>query len=95
MAELTRLLSDKRTGVPSLGVVEVGLSLPVALCDTPEESHLGTQGTYIAVVTNGGGVVAILFAIAEAVTPRSVHVLTAHGEINRARETMLPEDRGI
>ena len=92
MAKLPGLLTDEGSGVASLGVVEIGLSPPVTLRDTPEESHLGTHCMHIAIVPDSSGIVAILFAIAEAVTPRSVHILTAHGEINRAREMMLPKD---
>ena len=42
VVELPRLLTDEGSGVASLGIVEVGLRPPVALCDAPEESHLGT-----------------------------------------------------
>ena len=42
VVELPWLLTDEGTGVASLGVVEVGLRPPVALCNAPEESHLGT-----------------------------------------------------
>ena len=95
MLELPRLFAHEGTRIASLGAIEVRLGAPVAFVQATEEPRLEAQGVHIAIVTHGGGVVAVFLPIGEGVASRGIEVFAAHREVELWGEALLVEEGGI
>ena len=95
MLELPRLFAHEGSGIATLRAIEVRLGTPLPFIQATEEPRLEAQGVYIAIVTHGGGVVAVFLPIGEGVASRGVEVFATHREVELWGETLLVEEGGI
>ena len=95
VAELPGLFPDRRSGISSFRVVEIGLHLPVAAVCYPEQAQFHSFHPHVSVSSGGCSVVAAFGGIGETVAPGSVHIFSRSAESQPVCEFSLPQKRRV